>query len=267
MLLATISPKKRSPSKKKARGRHKLSPLATPDFDGGLEFQTSFDTSHIEPDPDSPTGGQHNQSFMPVDADEAMADQEIKATLAAQITSSNQGSNSESLEYGDIWAEFIIQETEQPALSETTEEAQKGERDVDMADVGDFITRKMDGTPESEIIETTIDDSMVEKSSSAPVRQDRNSHEEVVHESASRIAESEPAAPSASPLPDKVAQEEVPAATSLWDKWESSRANILKDFDVAAMSRREVGKWEEWFYDMKRKLFEAEFRGRASVDS
>ncbi|PVH79264.1 hypothetical protein DL98DRAFT_461250 [Cadophora sp. DSE1049] len=249
------SPSKRSPAKKKLRGRpSRASQVSQQDSDvessqgfGSQSMSVDLDAQRQEMDIDGTT-----MSF----ASNAEVDEEEAAPAKEpEIEQSFEGS---VVEQGG--AEVEIEKS-------IAEGIRQEDVDMDAAGADEATSTSFDVIEETIIDET----SLLEKSSPAVEQVNGIDEEAVSHP---------PEVPdAASPAPETVAepvQPEVPAivevqvqaeeqpvtAESMADKLQG----LLKDLQKAALSRQEVNKLEDLFFEAKRHMYAAEERGRASAD-
>ncbi|MAD85615.1 MAG: hypothetical protein CL912_21855 [Deltaproteobacteria bacterium] len=246
-----MSPSKQSPAKKKPRGRpSRASQVSQQESDvessqgfGSQSMSVDLDAQHQEMDVDGTT-----MSFA------SNAEVEEEETAPAEEPEVEQSFEGSVVERG---AEIEIEKS----FAKETQE------DVDMDAAGaDEAT-----SPSFDVIEeTTIDETSLLEKSSPAVEQINNIDEKaVIHPAEMPIAAS--SAPDtvaepveASPIVEvQVRVEEQPVtAESMADKLQS----LLKDLQSAALSRQEVNKLEDLFFEAKRHMYAAEERGRASAD-
>ena len=245
------SPSKRSPAKKKPRGRpSRASQVSQQDSD--VESSQDFASQSMSADLDA------QQQEMEIDGTTmsftSNAGVEEEETVPIQEPEVEQNFEESFVEQGaDI-------EVEKSFAKETRE----GDFNMEAAGADEATS------PSFDIIEeTTIDETSLFEKSSPAVEQINNTDEEAVNHPAEVPVAASPApdtvaeAVEASAIEDQLQVEEKPVtAESMADKLQS----LLKDLQSAALSRQEVNKLEDLFFEAKRHMYAAEERGRASAE-
>ncbi|KAH6693345.1 Rap1-interacting factor 1 N terminal-domain-containing protein [Leptodontidium sp. MPI-SDFR-AT-0119] len=248
------SPTKRSPAKKKPRGRP---PKAS---------QVSQGASDVE------SGQDFRSPSVSVDLDAPRQEMEIDGTTMSFTSNAEEAEQVATAKEPEIEQSYEGSFVEQGAAEAEFERsmAKDAKEDVDMDDAmgTDEAT-----SPNIDFVEETIIDETSFFDKSSPVESENNIDEEAVSrpvpglpvaESPAREADSESveSAVPAKPEAPKVAEPQRVTMQSMRDKLQS----LLGDLEISALSRQEVHEFEDIFMDVKRRLYDAEKRGRESVD-
>ncbi|KAG4444136.1 hypothetical protein IFR05_000365 [Cadophora sp. M221] len=249
------SPTKRSPAKKRPRGRPSKA------------SQVSQEPSDVESSQDirSPS--------VSVDLDAHRLEMEIGGTTMSFASNSEEGEQAAPAQEPEIKQNYEGSFVERGAAEVEIERSMAKdieediEEDVDMEDV---VGTDEATSPNIDFVEeTTIDEtSLFDKSS--PVESENNIDEEVASRHSPELPFTETPASEAGAEPVDPAEPEAPIVVepqrvtmqSMKDKLQS----LLGDLEISALSRQEVHEFEDIFMDVKRKLYDAEKRGRDSVD-
>jgi hypothetical protein len=258
---AEPSPKKRSPKKKAKPGRppKRASQLSQQETDVEAEQSQS----------------------PPVDLDASMQGMEIEDSSANVLTSSTK---EETIDEGFDTTEELHKESDKILL--TTEEVATPDADIDRAATNDELfniaqtadesmdqfadisgaTEAQATSPDIERVEETIINEPTFKDESSPAPEtpesENDTTEEVIPATTSDAIETSFEAPveeQTSPAASEEVEPEISAFQSMRGKLES----LIGDLKTVALTREEVHKLEDLFFDAKKHLYSAEQRGRS----
>ncbi|KAK0102786.1 hypothetical protein ONS95_006383 [Cadophora gregata] len=242
------SPSKRSPAKKRARGQ----PSRISQQESDVESSQGFASQSMSVDFDGDREMEIDGTTMSFASNAEVEEYETAPVKEPEIEQSFEGS---LVEQGGAGVEIE---------KSMAEDIRQENVEVDTAGVDQATS------PSFEVIEeTTIDEtSLLDKSSPAVEQVD-----DIIEEAASHPVEvpdeASPAPDDAEPVQPPVlanaeaqAEDRTVTAESMADKLQS----LLKDLQTAALSRQEVNKLEDLFFEAKRHMYAAEERGRASAD-
>jgi hypothetical protein len=260
--IASMSPQKKSPSTKgtpsKKRQRTGFTTRSSQiGFQSEESFGSSQDVSQPEPDLMDDSEIPQDHSFVSVDI-EAQKDKEGVVDPVSSPTP--QPPRPDNIEAIEISSEPAIPEVELPKIPQATNKIHVDEMVMEAPEAA-----KNSNAPNVEIIkETTIDNSMAKKSSSAPAKSEIDPHEEAMPDAPPEIGESESSTAAADQNREVAVQEQPGFSARLIESIKGRLRSVVGDLGLLGLGRRETLEIEDLFMDGKRALYQAESRGRES---
>ncbi|KAH7327508.1 Rap1-interacting factor 1 N terminal-domain-containing protein [Rhexocercosporidium sp. MPI-PUGE-AT-0058] len=254
------SPAKRSPAKKKTRGR----PLRA--------SQVSQEASDLE------SGRDGRSQSLSVDLDAPRQEMEIDDTTMS-IASNGEEEEGAPAKEPAVGQSFEGSSVRQGAAEFEIEQsiAKCAGEDEDAAVTDEATSSNVDFVDETRIDETSLFDT-------SPVEPENDIDEEVISRHSAELPVAGPPVREADAEPVEQVEPEVPFEPAVMPELEviptapepqrvtmqsmkDKLQSLLSDLETSALSRQEVHEMEDIFMDVKRKLYDAEKRGRASMDA